>query len=60
MKKLINIFKPSNILAILSLLLILWMFISWVEVITHNGPFTTDYNYSDANFFVAISRVLGE
>lgn len=36
---------------IVCLTIIMWMFVSWVEVVTHNGPNCVEYTYSALNFF---------
>jgi hypothetical protein len=51
MKKL---FKVENIVAFISILFLAWIFISWLEVVTHNAPHQPEYTYSAINFFKII------
>lgn len=44
-------FRLENIVATISILLLLWVLISTAEVVLHNGP-NSDYTYSAANFFI--------
>ncbi len=41
---------------IVSVLLIMWMFISWVDVLMHNDPITGDYQYSQYNMINMFAR----
>ena len=45
----------SNLLTLAAILFLAWVFFSWVEVITHNGPHTTGYIYNSMNIFKIIS-----
>lgn len=46
----------SYILAFASILFLAWMFLSWVEVVSHN--LEPGYIYSNANFFIRMLEVV--
>lgn len=38
-----------NLLTVLSVIFMLWILISWVDVLRHNDPITGDHEYSQYN-----------
>lgn len=49
--------KSDIILAVIAIALILWMGLSFIEVITHNSIPYSDYTYSTYNFFEVFLRM---
>ena len=46
----------KNLCAVIGTLLILWLIISWVDVVGHNHPIAGDYQYMPGNAFVIMTR----
>lgn len=42
---------------VLGIVLFVWLFASWVDVITHNDPLTCDYDYQPWNLIVVFTEV---
>lgn len=42
---------------VLGIVLFVWLFASWVDVITHNDPFTGDHKYQTWNAIVVFTEV---
>lgn len=42
----------GKVLAVIGIILVLWVMISFIDINFHNSPFSSDYlNYADWNFF---------
>lgn len=42
----------GKVLAVIGIILMLWVMISFIDINFHNSPFSSDYqNYADWNFF---------
>jgi hypothetical protein len=45
--------KIGNVFAVLGIILMIWIFISFIDINTHNSPFENDYqSYLSWNFFI--------
>lgn len=42
---------------VLGIVLFVWLFASWVDVITHNDPFAGENNYQPWNLIVVFTEV---
>lgn len=50
--------KITNIFAVLSVIFIIWITISFIDINAHNSPFCPDYHqYADWNFFSIVFGV---
>ena len=51
-------FNKSNIiLAVIAIVLILWIGLSFIEIITHNSISYSDYTYNSYNFFTLLLKL---
>lgn len=41
---------------LIGVLLIIWLLVSWVDVLGHNDPLSGDYQYMPGNAFVIMTR----
>lgn len=46
----------KNLCAVIGVLLIAWLLVSWVDVLGHNDPVTGDKKYMPGNAFVIMTR----
>ena len=46
----------EHLLMMAAAVLLLWILLSWVDVLCHNDPLTGDYNYNPCNIFMAFSE----
>ena len=47
----------SDVLAIMAAAVLLWILLSWVDVLSHNDPLTGDFSYSPFNLICVIEEV---
>lgn len=50
----------GNTIAILSFLFLLWMCVSWVDVLAHNDPWKGNQKYEPNNVFTMMVKGYGE
>lgn len=49
--------KSDIILAVIAIVLVLWMGLSFIEIITHNSIPYSDYTYNSYNFFTLLLKL---
>lgn len=42
---------------VIFLSLVMWLIVSWIDVLMHNDPLTGDHNYMPANAFVVMTQI---
>ena len=48
----------EKIVGAIGIMIIVWLVLSWVDVLAHNDPFNGDYSYSPVNLFVLIGEMM--
>jgi len=46
----------GNTIAIISFLFLLWVCVSWINVLAHNDPHRGDQKYAPGNVFVVMTK----
>lgn len=46
--------KIGTIVGSISFIFLMWLFISWVEIVTHNAPHQPEYTYHAWNLLVML------
>lgn len=46
----------ENLLVVVSVLLFVWFFASWCNVLMHNDPIYGDYQYAPWNMFTSMAK----
>lgn len=54
-KKIIRI--TGNLITILSILFLIWIIASWMNVLAHNDPWRGDKKYAPNNAFVMLEKM---
>lgn len=49
----------TDVLAVVAALMLVWFFLSYVNILMHNDPLTGDFMYSRYNILVWIFRTFG-
>ena len=55
MKKLI-LNTTKNLILILTVLFLLWVLVSWIDIVAHNDPVTGSHEYIQGNAFVLLTE----
>ncbi len=42
---------------VIFLSLVMWLIVSWIDVLMHNDPLTGDHNYMPVNAFVVMTQI---
>lgn len=48
--------KALNVLSIIAGIILLWIMLSWVNILFHNNPTTGDFIYPSWNFFTLLTK----
>lgn len=55
MKKLI-LNTAKNLILMLTVMFLLWILISWIDIVAHNDPVTGSHEYIQRNVFVLLTE----
>ncbi len=55
MKKLI-LNTAKNLILMLTVMFLLWVLVSWIDIVAHNDPVTGSHEYIQGNVFVLLTE----
>lgn len=55
MKKLI-LNTAKNIILMFAVMFLLWLLVSWIDIVSHNDPVTGSHEYIQGNAFVLLTE----
>lgn len=50
--------KVESVAKVICIMFVLWILLSWFDVMCHNSPLDGDYNYNPCNIISLIERII--